>query len=90
MIDRHFKLSDMDKIFGTVPMNIAIDTVILAAHEKIYRNRQRGGTLALVQVRRKLYSQMIKENILAKFSLDQHNFHQGGTPLKMIFDVRDG
>ena len=34
MIDSHFKLLDVDKIFGTVPMNIAIDTVILAAHEK--------------------------------------------------------
>ena len=78
MIDRHFKLSDIDKIlvFGTLPMNITINTVILAAQEIIYRNRQIGVTLVLAQVRRKLYNQMIKENLLAKISLDQHNFHE--------------
>ena len=54
--------------------NITINTVILAAQEIIYRNRQIGGTLVLAQVRRKLYNQMIKE--LAKYSLDQQNFHK--------------
>ena len=29
-----------------------------------------GGTFALAQVRRKIYNQIIKENLLAKFSLD--------------------
>ena len=77
MIDRHFKLSDIDKIFGTLPMNITINTVILAAQEIIYRHRQIGGTLVLAQVRRKLYNQMIKENLLAKFSFYlQQNFHK--------------
>ena len=57
-------------------MNTTINTVILAAQEIIYRNRQIGGTLVLAQVRRKLYNQMIKENLLAKFSLDQQNFHK--------------
>ena len=75
MIDRHFKLSDIDKIFGTLPMNITINTVILAAQDIIYRNRQIGVTLVLAQVRRKLYNHMIKENLLAKISLDQQNFH---------------
>ena len=51
VIDRHVKLSDVDKIFGMLPMNITINTVILAAQEIIYRNRQIGGTLALAQVR---------------------------------------
>ena len=39
VIDRHVKLSDVDKIFGMLPMNITINTVILAAQEIIYRNR---------------------------------------------------
>ena len=76
MIDRHFKLSDGDKIFGTLPMNITIHTVILVAQEIIYRSRQIGGILALTQVRRKLYDQMTGESLLAKFSLDQQNFHK--------------
>ena len=76
MIDRHVKLSDVDKIFGMLPMNITINTVILAAQEIIYRSRQIGGTLALAQVRHKRYNQMIKEHLLAKFSLEQQNFHK--------------
>ena len=59
MIDRHFKLSDVDKIFSIVPLNITINTVILATQETIYSNRQIGGTLALAQVGRKLYNQMV-------------------------------
>ena len=70
MIDRHFKLSDVDKIFDTLQMNITINTVISADQEIIYRNRQIGGTHALIEVKRKLYNQMIKENLRAKFSLD--------------------
>ena len=31
VIDTHFKLSDVDKIFGTLQMNITIKTVILSA-----------------------------------------------------------
>ena len=64
MIDRRFKLSDEDKIFGTLPINITINTVSLAAQEIIYRNWQQhvGGTLALAQVRRKFYNQMMREN----------------------------
>ena len=57
-------------------MNTTINTVILAAQEIIYRNRQIGGTLVLAQVRRKLCNQMIKENLQAKFSLEQQNFHK--------------
>ena len=76
VIDRNFKLSYIDKIFGTLRMNNTTNTVILSAQEIIYRNRQIGGTLVLAQVRRKLYNQMIKENLLAKFSLDQQNFHK--------------
>ena len=49
-------------------MNITINTVILAAQEIIYRNSQVDGTLVLAQVIRKLYNQMIKENLLATFS----------------------
>ena len=60
---------------ATLFINITINTVILAAQEIIYRNRQIGGTLALAQVRQKHYNQMIKEHSLAKFSSDQHNFH---------------
>ena len=82
MIDRHVKLSDVDKIFGMLPMNITIITVILAAQEIIYRNREIGGTLALAQVRRKLYNQMIKEYLLAKFSSDQQNFHKKWDPIE--------
>ena len=73
MIDRHFKLSDVDKIFGTLPMNIKVNTVILATKEITYRNRKIGPTLALAEVRCKLYYQMIKEILLAKFPLDRHN-----------------
>ena len=76
MIERHFKLSDEDKISGTLPMNINIDTVISAPHEIIYRNRQTGDTLAIAQVRCKLYDQIIKEHLPAKPSLDQQNFHK--------------
>ena len=36
------------------------------------------GTLVIAQVRRKLYNQMIKENVLAKVSLDIQNFHKKG------------
>ena len=74
MIDRDFKLSDVDKMLGTLPMNITINTVILAA-QIIYRNRQISGTLALAQVKRKLYNQMIKENLLAKLT-SQYNLHK--------------
>ena len=38
VIDRHFKLPNVDTIFGTLPMNITINTVNLAAQEIIYRN----------------------------------------------------
>ena len=64
MIDRRFRLSDEDKIFGTLPINITINTVSLAAQEIVYRNWQLhvGGTLALAQVRRKFYNQMMREN----------------------------
>ena len=57
-------------------MNITANTVILAAQEIIYRNRQIGGTPALAQVRRKLYNQMIKENLRTRYSLDKQNFHK--------------
>ena len=57
-------------------MTITVNSVILAAHEIIYRNMQISGTLALTQVRRMLYNQMIKEDLLAYFSLDQQNFHK--------------
>ena len=76
VIDRHFKPSDVDKISGTLQMNITIKTVILSAQEIIYRTRQTGSTLALAQVRRKLYTQMIKEHLLANFVLDQQNFYK--------------
>ena len=78
VIDRHFRLSDVDKISDTLPMTITTDTVILATQERIYRNRYTGtaGTLALAQVRSKLYTKMIKEHFLAKFSLNQQNFHK--------------
>ena len=46
-IDRHFKRLHVDKIFGTLPMNITINTVILATQEIIDRTRQIGGTLAI-------------------------------------------
>ena len=62
--------STSNKIFGTLPMNLTINTVILAAQEIIYRDNlimQIGGTLVLAPVRRKLYNQMIKENLLANF-----------------------
>ena len=36
VISRHFKLSDTDKIVGTLPMNITVNTVILGAQEIIY------------------------------------------------------
>ena len=52
-------------------MYTTINTVILAAHETIYRNRQMGGTLTLARLRRKLYNQMIEETLLAKCSLDK-------------------
>ena len=68
---------------------ISIHTVLLAAQEIIYRNRQIDCTLALAQVRRMLYNQMIKESYLAKFSLDTQNFHKSGTPLKIISIVKD-
>ena len=32
VIDIHFKFSDVDKIFGNLPMNITTNTTILAAH----------------------------------------------------------
>ena len=57
-------------------MNITINTVILAAQEITYRNRQIGGTLDLAQVRHKLYNEMSKEHSLAKYSSDQRNFHK--------------
>ena len=50
VIDRHFKLLDGDMIFGALPMNITIDTLISAAQEIIYRNGQLGGTLALTPI----------------------------------------
>ena len=56
-------------------MNISTYTEILATQEIIHRNKQIGGTLSIVQVRRKLYNQIIKENLLAKFSLAKQNFH---------------
>ena len=62
LIDRHFKPSDVDMIFGSIPMNITIHNAILAAQEITFRNRQSGGTLALAQMRYKLYSQMIIES----------------------------
>ena len=78
VIDKHFKHSDVDKIFGTLPMNIPVNTVILGCQEIIYRNRQKGGNLALAQMRHKLYEQKIKENLylLAKFSPDKQHFHK--------------
>ena len=57
-------------------MDITINTVIIAAQEIIYRNRQIDCTLALKQVRRKLYNQMIEESFLAKFSIDKQNFNR--------------
>ena len=50
MIDRQFKLSDVDEICGTLPMNITLNTVlILAAREIIYRKKHIGGTLVRAQ-----------------------------------------
>ena len=71
-MDRNFKLSDVDKIFGTLPIDITMNTVILAAKGIFYRN----GQIVLVQVRRKLYNQMIKEKLLAKLTLDKQIFHK--------------
>ena len=68
-------------------MNIIINTVILATQEIIYRNRQIGSTIALMQVRLKLYNQLIYPYLLAKFSLDK--YIKSGNPLKMIFVVID-
>ena len=74
MIDRQFKLSDVDKIFGTLPMNSTISTMILTRQEMIYRNRQVCGTLGLALVRHKLYNQTINRNTW-QLSLDKQNFH---------------
>ena len=51
MIDRQFKLSDVNDNFGTLPMNITLNTVSLAAQEMFYRNRHKGGTLVIAQLR---------------------------------------
>ena len=72
----NYKLSYVDRIFGTLQMYTTINTVILAAHQTIYINMQIGDTLTLARVRRKLYNQMIEENVVAKFSLDKQNFHK--------------
>ena len=61
MIDRPFKFSDVDKIFGNLPMNITTNTTNFAAHEMIHRDTQILSTLALAQVKGKLYNQIIKE-----------------------------
>ena len=50
--------------------------VFICCNIGYYGNRQIRGTLALAHVRRTLYYQMIKENLLAKFSLDQQNVHK--------------
>ena len=81
-IDRQVKLSDVDNICGTIPMNITVNTVILAA-EEFYRNRPICVTLALAQLRRKLYNQTIKETLLAKIPAEI------GTLLGMIFAIID-
>ena len=39
--ERHFKLSDIGKIVGTLPMDLTINTVILAVQEIIYTYRNR-------------------------------------------------
>ena len=88
VIDRQSKLSYLDKIFGVLPMNITINTVILAAQEIIYRNRQEGDTFVVVQLRRKLYIQMIIEHLLSKVSIYKTSM-KSGIPLKTIFVAVD-
>ena len=58
-------------------MNIIINTVILAAQEIIYRVRKWVElSQYLTQVRRKLYNQMIMENLLAKLLINKQNSHK--------------
>ena len=45
------KISDSEKEFGTACKNSIIDTVILLAKKKIYKNRQKGKVTNIVEIK---------------------------------------
>ena len=60
-IDKHYKLSDVEKIFGADVQKPTINAIIMATKEVIYRKRQGIGFPYIIDIKRILFNQMIKE-----------------------------
>ena len=70
-------MSNVDKVVGTLPMNITTYTVIKAAREIVYRKIPLGGTLAVAQARRIFYNQMFQKTILNQIVTRQTKHPKG-------------
>ena len=60
-INQHVKISKIDKIFGIHDGDKLDNTAILAAKEVIYIKLKTAGPLSLLQVEKRLFSQMKSE-----------------------------
>ena len=60
-IDKYYKLSDVEIIFGTDVQKPTINAIIMATKEVIYKKRQVIGIPYVIYVKRILFNQMIKE-----------------------------
>ena len=80
-IDKHAQLSNVEKIFGVDADNLAVNAMIMATKEVIYRKRQGNGIPNILHMKRILYNQMIKEKVL----LSSKVFEKKGFDLMHIY-----
>ena len=60
-IDKYYKLSDLEKIFGADVQKPTINAIMMATKEVTYRKRQGIGFPYIIHVKRILLNQTIKE-----------------------------
>ena len=72
-LDKHAKLSNLEKIFGVNANNLVVNVIIMATKEVMYRKRQGNGIPNSLHMKRILYNQMIKEKVLMSSKVEKSN-----------------
>ena len=81
-IDKCYKLSDVEKIFGADVQKPTINAIIMATKEVIYRKRQGIGFPYIIHVKRILFNQMIKERTSIMTGAEEVSFSLKWDPIE--------
>ena len=82
-IDRYYKLSDVEKIFGADVQKTTNSAIIMAPKEVIYRKRQNIGFPYIIHARIILFNQMVKERTSIMTGAEEVSFS-----LKLLLNVK--